>query len=157
MKAKLGGALLLVLAMFSTDCRAEISYDLFVETCNKPSDFCRGLLWGVIESRQMHNHRLRQRMDDRGLESPPPWLFIDTNMCFPDHYERDMERSLAAFLERVRIDVLREVVSRRAEYPMASGRMIMNGSGRSMLSDAFDSLYQCTAGNTQWNLHLGGG
>lgn len=157
MKAKLRGSLLLVLATFSTDSLAEISYDLFVETCKTPSEFCRGLMWGFIESRQMHNHRLRQRIDDRGLEAPPPWLFLETNMCFPDDYKPDMERSLATFLERVRIDVLAEVVSRRAEYQMASDRLIMNGSGRSMLSDAFDSLYRCSAGNTQWNLHWGGG
>ena len=157
MKMKLGGALLLLLTSFSTDCRAEISYDLFVETCSKPSDFCRGLLWGVVESRNMHNHRLRSRLNEHGLESPPAWLFIGTNICFPDNYKPDMERSLAAFLERVRIDVLAQVMSRRSEYQMTDGRMIMNGTGRSMLSDAFDSLYQCTATNTQWNLHWGGG
>lgn len=83
-------------------------------------------------------------------------MYTSTNLCFPDRYKPHMERSLEAFLERVRVDLLDQVLQQRAAHQMTDGRGVMNGPGRSVLSDSIGALYECNAENTLRNLHWGG-
>lgn len=139
------------------DARAEVRYDFFLETCRQPSALCHGFLWGVLESNNSQNERIRSRMIEGKVQVPPAWIFISTDWCFPDDYRADMSRSLIAFLERVRIDVVSEMPRRYRALGLDDVGMQINDPGPNLLAMTLDELYGCKSGGAVRNRIWGSG
>lgn len=140
-----------LLAVTSRQGKAEVRYDSFLELCGTLNELCHGFLWGVLESSNSQNERIRRRLIDNNFQVPPAWIFISTDWCFPQDYKKDMDRSLSAFLERVRIDVVAEMPRQYQALGLDNPSTDINNPGPNLLTLTMETLYGCSSGSSLRN------
>ena len=82
MSKKLVVVLVALLALTSGQSRSEVRYDSFLELCSRANELCHGFLWGVLESNNSQNERIRGRLIDNNVQVPSAWIFISTDWIF---------------------------------------------------------------------------